>query len=136
MNGDLRLLIRKIIAVITATVLASFVPTCLSLATSDLGEGLFLSFLLIFYMWSFFAICIIGIPSFIVLRRFGIANIWSALILGFTSGALISVVVAGVKYVAILNLILLGVTGSGSAAVFWFTWVMFKPANEKALTNR
>lgn len=130
------MLVRKIIAAITATILASIIPTCLSLTTSDVGEGLLLSFLIIFYMWSFFVICIIGIPSFIVLRRFGIANIWSALILGFISGALISVMVVGVKYVAILNLILLGATGSVSAAVFWFTWVMFKPSSEKSLINR
>ena len=124
------MLIRKIIAAITGTALASIIPTIVFLAKSDVNNGLFTSFLLIFYMYSFFAISIIGVPSFIVLRRLGLANLWSAIILGLLSGALISVALGGLKNITVQNLVLLGSTGSVAAVVFWFTWVLFKPAKK------
>ena len=124
------MLIRKITAAITGTALASIIPTIVFLAKSDVNNGLFTSFLLIFYMYSFFAISIIGVPSFIVLRCLGLANLWSALILGLISGALISVALGGLKNITVQNLVLLGSTGAVAAVVFWFTWGLFKPAKK------
>ena len=128
-KGVIRLMVRKIIAVVTGAILASMIPALLFLATSKLDS--YSSLFLVFYMYSFFAISAIGLPCFILLRRLGVANLWSALILGFISGALISLGVSGLKNITVQNLMLLGATGAVTASVFWFTWILFKPASKK-----
>lgn len=87
---------------------------------------------LIGLLFSAVATVVIGVPAFILLRRFGLVRWWSALATGFTIGAMIGIIqiwpslnllpqAMWVGYV-MRNFIGLGVIGAVAAFTFWMVW--------------
>ena len=63
-----------------------------------------------------------GIPTFLLLRRFGPGKWWSVLVVGFLLGALVSVVVRLPGRPNPHDILLDGPLAAGSALVFWLIW--------------
>ncbi len=63
----------------------------------------------------------IGIPTFVLVRKFWRVNLWTALVAGFLDGVLITIFLFP-KHLDIHFALIYGLIGAISAFVFWLIW--------------
>ena len=65
---------------------------------------------------------LLGVPSFLLLRRFGLIRPWSTAVVGFCIGDIFAVIVRLPISANARDLIAYGAAGALSAFIFWLTW--------------
>jgi hypothetical protein len=78
----------------------------------------------IFYFYAAWATVLLGLPSFLVLRKLGAVRWWSAAIVGSVVGVLVLAFIdpRGLSVVAHQGTVLWGGVGAVSAFTFWLIW--------------
>lgn len=73
---------------------------------------------LFFFYYSALATTVLGVPTFLVLRRFRLVNFWSTIFAGFVIGAIVGVLVRIPSPPQLHATLVMGLTGCGAALVF------------------
>jgi hypothetical protein len=84
-----------------------------------------LGWTVVFYVYAACATLVLGLPSFLVLHRFGAVRWWSAILVGITVGIVVFAFVFPRDSIPVTSdprLIVCGSIGALSALVFWVIW--------------
>jgi hypothetical protein len=128
---------RSTYAAIVGFIVASLIPAiafALVNPLTDRGSAKsFLGWVFVFYLYSFLVTLFMGVPVFLVLRRFGLIRWWSALASGSAIGSLV-VVLVNPSAAASRDMVLAVGAGALAALGFWAVWMLGK--GDKALVAR
>ena len=114
----------------TATVLgfciASVVPAAWLSLTAPLSGVLdvhsVVGTFIVLYFFSALATILFGVPSFLLLRRWGRINWWSVLATGLCLGAIVAVVIRLPNRLDVHDLFTMAPLAAVSAFAFWLIW--------------
>jgi len=105
-------------ATIPAVVLALF--TDVSSGEQDALQQLVVAPYL--FLFSAPATLLLGFPTFLLFRRYGLVRWWSALAAGATIGIVVVIVLALPSAPGLRQLTIYGLTGAASGFAFWLIW--------------
>lgn len=111
------------VAFFVAPLVAAFSLAFWGFAQSDglaQSAALVLGWTFVFYFYALVATLVIGLPSFIALRKFGLVRWWSSTACGFFAGALVLIAIDPSAASSRANdFVVWGGIGGLSAFVFW-----------------
>lgn len=120
-------------ATVVGFLAASLVPPTVLSAIAPLSDELtivsFAGSFLVSYPFSLAFVMVLGIPTFLLLRRFGTGWWWLILPIGFFLGSLVLMAFQSPIYLTFREVALYGSLGAASALVFWLIWRRSKNAD-------
>ena len=128
METDLAIMYQTMKFALTAVAFlaASLLPPIVMALSSPLSGKLsvqgFLGDVMLLYPFSLFAILVLGLPTFLLLRRFAPGRWWWVMPTGFALGMCVAVVIGLPNFPRASGLLQMGLLGAGSALVFWLIW--------------
>ena len=119
-----------VLGFLVASVIPPAVMSLLWPLSGELTLRDFVGSFLIFYPFSALFIAVLGVPAFLVLRRFGPGNWWSVAIVGSLLGAGVAVVLDG--QLVPNDLLVACPIATVTVMVFWLIWKQgYRPNVEK-----
>ena len=112
-------------ATLIGFVAASAIPAALLAILSPLSKPLNIYSIMgfvVFYPYSAAATALLGVPTFLLFRRFSLVNIWSALLGGFCDGVLVDIVISLPNPPDVRSALMFGAMAALAAFVFWSIW--------------
>ena len=105
---------------------APIIPAVTMAIWSSLVEqravGPTLQLTLFFYFYSALATIVFGIPTYFLLLRFKLVNLWSALTVGFVIGVIVSFIIKAPNFITLREILPMGAMGAAAAFTFWLVW--------------
>jgi uncharacterized membrane protein YagU involved in acid resistance len=122
---------RSVVSAMIGFLVAPLIPAVIfALSSPGLGGGIdgnvatILGLVVVGYFFSAAATALLGVPLFLLLRRFSLVRWWSTLLVGFLIGVVVFfVVLPAHATIPIPGVLLFGFMGALSAFVFWFIWM-------------
>ena len=90
---------------------------------------------IVFYYFAAAATGLLGLPAFLVLRKFKLVTWWSSLCGGALVGAVTQVAVTSGRFDEIESLSRLSMLGAIAGLAFWLVWRSWSPAASRGVHN-
>jgi len=111
---------------VTGFLAASVVPSLFFALFTPLSDSLdFVSFagtFLVTYQFSVLALAVLGIPTYLLFRRFNLTSLWLAIAAGVVGGVLVAILIRLPDWPDSRGLLTFGVLGAATTFTFWMVW--------------
>jgi hypothetical protein len=117
-----------VVAFLVAPLIAAFslsVAGSVETGLTNFSLLVLLGWTVVFYFYAALATAVLGLPSFLLLRKLGVVRWWSAILVGIAVGIVVFVLVDPRGLAAVLSeprSIVWGGIGALSAFAFWAIW--------------
>ena len=75
-----------------------------------------------FYLFTSQVSIVLGVPTYFLLLRFKLVNLWSALTVGFVSGVIVAIILRMPSLITWHDIFIMGSMGATAGLTFWLVW--------------